>query len=121
MDITPYTGMVRLQYRSLLKRYAEWYEGWASEMGVHPDALSDELETYLMISCRVVPNGKKEHKTFASFQDDEDTAKKKFMAYSEFTITQTNQWVRAMNQLDEPADTALAPEPDIPEDDEKNV
>lgn len=120
MEFKPYTGMVRLQYQSIARRFAEWYEGWAAEFGLHPETLNNDLVDYLQLAIRAIPNGKKAVSWAVTLQDDEDTAKAKYLSYLNLETHITRQWASQLNALDAPADPVLAPDAELPEDDEKN-
>ena len=120
MDCKILTGMVNLHYRAVLRLCAEWYVTYAMEQHIAKGIVGESIETYAMASVRIIPDDKRHSKLFAVPGDEPDAVKTKFLKYLDLPVALTNQWVRVMNQMDQPSDPALAPTVEITEDLEKN-
>lgn len=120
MKVIRRTPRTNLTFRALVMRMGTFYEQLASELGLEPLLVDEELTRFARLSVRVIFEEGESDFALAQMGDGPDTILSKFAAYLDTQcIEQVDQAFQAIRAHDNPTDPALAPTP-LPESAEKN-
>lgn len=118
MDINYYTPLVRMKHQAIYRKGFDWYKDLADEYQVEAPILFSALVDYTAIPFRL--NGKTPKHLdfeFATFEDDEETLKEKFIGYlNTQCVNELAAIEKAIKDFDAPSNPDTAP--DAPSDPE---